>query len=48
MLAALENFQGPTNTDFLESEWAANYEGIYRSNVVLERVPDIEMDDTRF
>jgi len=46
-LAALENFQGPTNTDFLESEWAANYEGIYRSNVVLERVPGIEMDDTK-
>ncbi len=43
-LAALENFQGPTNTDYLEAEWAANYEGIYRANVVLERVPDIEMD----
>ncbi len=46
-LAALENFQGPTNTDFLESEWAANYEGIYRANVVLERVPPIEMDETK-
>jgi len=46
-LAALENFQGPTNTDFLEAEWAANYEGIYRANVVLERVPPIEMDDTK-
>ena len=43
-LAALENFKGPTNTDFLEAEWAANYEGIYRANVVLERVPPIEMD----
>ncbi len=46
-LAALENFQGPTNTDFLEAEWAANYEGIYRANVVLERVPPIEMDETK-
>ena len=46
-LAALENFQGPTNTEFLESEWAADYEGIYRANVVLERVPDIKMDETK-
>ncbi len=46
-LAALENFQGPTNTDYLEAEWAANYEGIYRANVVLERVPPIDMDDTK-
>jgi len=45
-LAALENFQGPTNTEMLEGEWAANYEGIYRANVVLERVPDIEIDET--
>ena len=47
MLAALENFQGPTNTEFLEAEWAANYEGIYRANVVLERVPPIEMDEVK-
>jgi len=46
-LAALENFQGPTNTDFTDAEWAANYEGIYRANVVLERVPSIEMDETK-
>lgn len=43
-LLLLETFQGPTNTDMLESEWSANYEGIYRANVVLEKVPDIEMD----
>jgi len=43
-MAALENFQGPTNTDFLESEWAADYEGIYRANIVLEKVPGIDMD----
>jgi starch-binding outer membrane protein, SusD/RagB family len=43
-LLQLESFKGPTNTDLLESEWSANYEGIYRANVVLERVPPIEMD----
>ena len=46
-LAALENFQGPTNTDYLEAEWAANYEGIYRANIVLERVPPISMDELK-
>ncbi|MBP8893572.1 MAG: hypothetical protein KBH09_14565, partial [Saprospiraceae bacterium] len=30
----LETFQGPTNTDLLDSEWNADYEGIYRANVV--------------
>jgi hypothetical protein len=43
-LLRLETFQGPVNTSLLESEWAANYEGIYRTNVVLEKVPDIQMD----
>lgn len=44
-LLQLETFKGPVNTDLLESEWAANYEGIYRANVVLERVPAIQMDE---
>ncbi|HNB91612.1 MAG TPA: RagB/SusD family nutrient uptake outer membrane protein, partial [Saprospiraceae bacterium] len=44
-LMKLETFQGPTNTDLLESEWNADYEGIYRANVVLEKVPGIEMDE---
>jgi hypothetical protein len=43
-LLLLETFKGPTNTDLLEAEWAANYEGIYRANVVLEKVPSIEMN----
>ncbi len=43
-LLQLETFRGPVNTDLLESEWSANYEGIYRANVVLEKVPAIEMD----
>lgn len=41
----LETFQGPVNTDNLESEWGANFEGIYRANVVLERVPGITMNE---
>lgn len=44
-LLQLETFMGPTNTDLLEAEWSANYEGIYRANVVLEKVPAIEMDE---
>ncbi|RMF22957.1 MAG: RagB/SusD family nutrient uptake outer membrane protein [Bacteroidetes bacterium] len=44
-LLLLETFQGPTNTDLLEAEWGADYEGIYRANVVLENVPQIEMDE---
>ena len=43
-LLLLETFKGPVNTDLLESEWSANYQGIYRANVVLEKVPPIEMD----
>ena len=34
-LLQLETFKGPTNTVLLESEWGANYEGIYRSNRAL-------------
>jgi hypothetical protein len=44
-LLQLETFKGPTNTDLLESEWGADYEGIYRANVVLEKVPAIAMDE---
>ena len=43
-LLQLETFKGPTNTDLLEAEWGADYEAIYRANVVLEKVPAIEMD----
>lgn len=45
-LKQLEEFQGPTNTEYLQAEWEADYEGIYRANKVLERVPDIEMSET--
>jgi hypothetical protein len=43
-LLQLETFKGPVNTDLLEGEWSASYEGIYRANTVLERVPLINMD----
>lgn len=44
-LLQLENFRGSSNTDLLESEWGANYEGIYRANVALEKIPSIEMNE---
>jgi hypothetical protein len=46
LLGALENFQGPVNTEYLSSEWTADYEGINRANVVLEKVPGITMNET--
>ena len=44
-LLQLETFKGPTNADLLASEWGADFEGIYRANVVLEKVPAIVMDE---
>ena len=44
-LKRLEEFQGPTDTEYLQAEWEADYEGIYRANKVLEKVPAIAMDD---
>jgi len=46
ILSQLENFEGPTNSDLLRDEWKANFQGINRANVVLEKVPAIEMDET--
>ncbi len=46
VLLQLESFEGPTNTDLLEAEWKADFQGVNRANVVLERVPPIEMDET--
>ena len=45
-LLQLETFQAQANNELTESEWGADYEGIYRANVVLERVPAIPMDET--
>ncbi len=46
ILSQLENFEGPTNSDLLRDEWKANFQGINRANVVLEKVPPIDMDET--
>ena len=43
-LGRLEDFQGRPNNELLTAEWAADYDGIYYANVVIEKVPDIEMD----
>ena len=43
-LLQLETFQGPTNTDLLEAEWRADYVGVYRANVVLDKIPDMDID----
>lgn len=43
-LGKLERFEGQANNELLESEWSANYKGIARANIVLEKVPDIEMN----
>ncbi|RMG24404.1 MAG: RagB/SusD family nutrient uptake outer membrane protein [Bacteroidetes bacterium] len=44
-LTQLETFQGTANTALLACEWKADYQGIYRANVVLEKVPGIKMDE---
>jgi starch-binding outer membrane protein, SusD/RagB family len=45
-LLQLETFKGTSITDLLDSEWGADFEGIYRANVVLEKVPPIVMNET--
>ena len=41
----LETFTAQANNENVESEWSADYEGIYRANVVLERIPNIQMNE---
>lgn len=43
-LGRLENFEGRPTNELLESEWNADYKGIYFANLVLKNVPDISMD----
>ncbi len=45
-LLLLETFQGQANDEHIASEWTASFEGIYRANVVLENIPNIDMDET--
>lgn len=46
-LGRLENFRGTAANALVESEWAENYRGIYRANLVLVNVPNIEMDEVK-
>ena len=43
-LFRLENFEGRPDNELLASEWQADYDMVYYSNLVLENVPDIDMD----
>ena len=46
-LLLFETFQGQSNSGMIEGEWKAAYEGIYRANVALEKIPGIDMDETQ-
>ncbi|MDX2247463.1 MAG: RagB/SusD family nutrient uptake outer membrane protein [Bacteroidia bacterium] len=43
-LGRLEVFDGRPTNELLESEWNADYKGIYFANLVIKNVPPIEMD----
>jgi hypothetical protein len=44
-LGPYDNFTFTTSADGLDRWWATLYEGIKRANVVIEKVPAIEMDN---
>ncbi|KAA5549130.1 RagB/SusD family nutrient uptake outer membrane protein [Adhaeribacter rhizoryzae] len=46
-IAQLANFTARGDNSELNFTWEQAYDGIYRSNLVLERVPEIEMDETQ-
>ena len=41
-----DDFTMSTSQDGLSRWWSAVYEGIKRANVVIEKVPDVSMDET--
>lgn len=43
----LEDFTWDPTHPFLDLEWQRDYDAIYRSNLILDRVPEIEMDGNR-
>jgi starch-binding outer membrane protein, SusD/RagB family len=43
----LEDFTWDATHPFLDVEWQRDYDAIYRSNLILNRVPEIEMDENR-
>lgn len=40
-----DNFTFNASSSFLQEMWSINYQGIFRANLVLDRVPGIEMDE---
>src|SRR5688500_1203564 len=42
----MQNFTTTTDNGAVRTSWAAFYQGIFRANLVLERVPPITMDQT--
>jgi len=45
-LGDIENFRAKATNELVTGEWAADYQGIYRANLVLKNVPAIVMDET--
>ncbi len=43
-LARFENFEGLASSELVAAEWQAAYDGVYYANVVLENVPNIDMN----
>ncbi len=43
-LGRFENFEGRASSELVASEWQAAYDGVYYATVVLENVPEVEMN----
>ncbi len=43
----IEDFTWDPTHPFLDVEWQRDYDAIYRANLILDRVPDIAMDENR-
>jgi hypothetical protein len=43
----IEDFTWNSTHPFLDVEWGRDFTAIYRSNLIIDRVPDIEMDEAR-
>ena len=43
----IEDFTWNPTHSFLNAQWGRDYTAIYRSNLIIDRVPEIEMDEDR-
>lgn len=43
----IEDFTWNATHPFLDGQWGRDYTAIYRSNLIIDRVPDIEMNENR-